>query len=80
MGKLETSGYRRFWPMRQFERVDSSGKKVSTEGYRDMVSGKFYAPEKGWNGSPPNLPPGNRNLTDPSRKYMENYERIFGHS
>lgn len=78
-GTLETSGYRRFWPMRQFEGRDAQGNNISTEGFRDMVSGEFHAPEEGWNGEPPPLPSGEKNLTTPENAYKENYRQTFGH-
>lgn len=82
MSKLETSGYKRFWPMRQLEghyNVDGKPCRVSREGYRDMITGEFHAPKKGWDGEPPPLPPGEKNLTDPGKQYRDNYVKTFGH-
>lgn len=79
MGKIETSGYKRFWEMRQFEGMNPDGTKRSTEGFRDMVTGEFHTSSKGWNGEPPKLPSGTKNLTDTNKQYKENYIRIFGH-
>jgi len=67
--------------MRQFEGYNPDGSKRSTEGFRNMVTGEFHAPEKGWNGEPPELPPGERTVSDSSNSdtYKENYVKIFKH-
>lgn len=79
MPEIETSGYRRFWPMRQLVGRNSDGSKRSVEGHRNMITGEFHTSEKGWNGEPPELPSGER---DPcvSGQYKNNYEKTFGHS
>lgn len=41
-----------------------------------MLTGKFYAPEKGWNGQPPLLPTGER-IPELSNKYAKNYDKIL---
>lgn len=79
MSLLETYGYKKFWPMRQLEGINADGSKRSTEGFRDMRTGEFHAPEKGWSGEPPELPSGERNLIDTNNKYKGNYRAIFGH-
>jgi hypothetical protein len=79
MGKLETSGYKKFWPMRQFTGMNPDGSKNSIEVFRDMVSGEVHTHEDGWNGSPPDLPSGERDPIISSSKFAENYVKIFGH-
>jgi hypothetical protein len=80
MPRIEKSGYKRFWPLRQFTGRGPNGEKHSIEGYRDMVTGKFYAPDKGWDGSPPELPRHEKGVEVPSsKKYVDNYPAIFGH-
>lgn len=79
MAKLETSGHKRFWPMRELQGINPDGSRRSTEGFRDMISGEFHTSEKGWDGEPPKLVPGERNLTDPGELYKKNYEKTFGH-
>lgn len=79
MPRVKTSGYGKFWPMKQLAGHRADGSKRSVEGYRNMLTGEFYAPRAGWKGRPPEHAPGER---DPalSNKYKDNYERIFGHS
>lgn len=75
MPKIEKSGYKKFWPLRQFTGRNLDGSKRSVEGFRDMITGEFHIPDKGWNGSPPQLPLGEREpiLSD---KYRKNYDAI----
>ena len=80
MSKLETSGYKRFWPMRELQGINPDGSKQAIEGYRDMLSGEFYAPENGWNGCPPDLPDGEKIPDMNSDLFRKNYEATFGHS
>ena len=75
MPRLETSGYKRFWPMRQLVGRRADGSKRSVKGYRNMLTGEFTTPEKGWSGSPPELPSGEMTPTV-SDKYAKNYEKI----
>lgn len=78
MPRLETSGYKRFWELKQLVGHNRDGSKRMVEGFRDMVSGDFYAPENGWSGKPPPLQPGE---IEPiiSGRYKDNYEATFGH-
>jgi len=77
--KLETSGYKRYWPLKEFVGKDMRGNKIAKEVYRDMITGQVYAPANGWDGSPPDLPSGERPAMSASDAYRENYKRIFGH-
>ena len=79
MSKLETHSYKKFWPMKQLEGVNADGSKRSTEGFRNMKTGKFYAPENGWDGSPPDLPNGEKLPDAGSDLFKKNYVVIFGH-
>lgn len=76
---METAGYRKYWELKQLVGHNRDGSKRSVEGYRNMLTGDFHAPENGWSGEPPLLPSGER---DPviSDRYKDNYERTFGHS
>lgn len=78
MPKLETSGYKKFWELKQLVGHNSDGTKRTVEGFRDMTTGEFHTPENGWSGSPPPLQPGE---IDPvvSNRYKDNYEATFGH-
>lgn len=80
MPQVETSGYKRFWELKQFVGHGPGGKKKCVEGFRDMVTGKFHADSRGWNGAPPNLKPGEKVIeVVSSDKYKQNYRQIFGH-
>ena len=75
MPEIQKSGYKKYWPLKQLTGRNPDGSKRSVEGYRDMISGKFHAPEKGWNGQPPVLPSGER-IPEISTKYAQNYDKI----
>lgn len=79
MPRIEKSGYKRYWPMRQLTGRNIDGSKRAVEGYRNMLTGQFHTSEKGWNDQPPELLSGEK---DPvvSNKYKSNYEKTFGHS
>ena len=79
MPRLEKSGYRKYWELRQLVGHNADGTRRTAEGYRNMQTGEFHTSEGGWNDRPPELPPGDR---DPvlSNRYKDNYERTFGHS
>lgn len=79
MPRLETSGYKKYWPLRQLTGHNRDGSKRSVEGFRNMLTGDFHTSEKGWSGEPPVLPPGEREPVF-SNSYKDNYERTFGHS
>jgi hypothetical protein len=78
MPRLEKSGYKRFWELKQLAGHNRDGTRRTVEGFRDMTTGEFHTSVKGWNGQPPPLSPGER---DPvlSNRYKDNYERTFGH-
>lgn len=69
MGRLETSGYRGWWPMKKIVGRDEHGNFKYREVFVNMArmregqpcSRRFetYAPEEGWNGEPP-YPTGER--------------------
>lgn len=75
MPRLESSGYKRYWPMRQLAGHNGDGSKRSVNGYRNMLSGEFHAPKNGWSGEPPALPSGEITPTV-SDKYAQNYDLI----
>jgi hypothetical protein len=76
MPEIQKAGYKRFWELKQLTGRNSDGSKRSVEGYRDMTTGGFHAPEKGWSGEPPEFPSGER---DPviSDKFKQNYDKIL---
>lgn len=79
MSKLETHGYKKYWPMKQLEGVNADGSKRATEGFRNMESGEFHVPGNGWSGSPPDLPPGEKVPDASSDLFKKNYVAVFGH-
>ena len=79
MPRVETAGHKRYWELKQFLCRDGDGNKHAVEGFMDMTTGKFHTPEGGWNGSPPELPPGERLPETTSDRFRENYRATFGH-
>lgn len=75
---METTGYRKFWELKQLTGRNPDGSKRSIEGFRNMVTGEFHAPKKGFNGEPPELPSGEKEPVV-SDKFKQNYPKIFGH-
>lgn len=57
MGKLETSGYKGWWPMLEHKGrrvgVDGSRTQVGQPVLRNMLTGEICATEKGWDAEPP---------------------------
>jgi len=76
MPRIEKSGYRRYWELKEHVGFNPDGSKKSVEGFRDMLTGQFHAPKGGWSGRPPELPSGDREpiITD---KYKHNYDNIL---
>jgi predicted Zn-ribbon and HTH transcriptional regulator len=77
MSKLETSGYKGWWEVKQYLGKDKNGVKRGKEVFRNMITGEVYDPgEKGWNGEPP-YPTGDmatvRHVSD---AYRRNYDLI----
>jgi len=76
MGVIETTGFRGWWPLREFCGKDSQGRKIVKEGFRNMTNGDFYATERGWDDAPP-YPTGEiAVLRTASETYRENYDKI----
>jgi len=82
MGKIETSGYKKYWPVKAFEGKRPDGSKITSEVYRDMTTGEIHRPMDadgnltGWNGEPPPLPSGEKPVQSNDEKYLKNYEVI----
>ena len=76
MPRLEKSGYKRFWELKQLAGHNHDGSRRTVEGFRDMVTGEFHAPDNGWDGEPPPLPSGEMTPMASSDKYAHNYDRI----
>lgn len=80
MPKLETTGYKKYWPLKQLVGHNRDGSQKSVEGFRDMTNGKFHIPEKGFDGEPPPLPSGEKQPVSDQHKYGQHYEATFGHA
>ena len=78
MPEIQKAGYRKFWELKQLTGRNPDGSKRSVEGWRNMETGEFHAPDKGWNGQPPELPSGEKEPVI-SDKFKQNYDKIFGH-
>ena len=76
MPRIEKSGYRRFWELKQHVGFNPDGSKKSVEGYMDMTNNEFHTTKNGWNDRPPELPSGEKEpvITD---KYKRNYDKIL---
>lgn len=48
MGKLETHGYRGWWPMLSHRRKYADGTMAGRECFVNMATGEVFEPEKGW--------------------------------
>jgi len=76
MARLETHGYKGWWPLRQYLGKDKSGAKQSRPVFRNMVNGEVFRPPEGWDGEPP-YPTGDlSHVRGCSEKYAENFEQI----
>ena len=82
MGKIETSGYKKYWPVKAFEGKRPDGSKITSEVYRDMTTGEIHRPMDadgnltGWNGSPPEIESGGKMPEKNSDLYRKNYNLI----
>lgn len=52
MGRIETAGFKGYWPLKEHQGHNYDGSKISTEVFRNMATGEVVSPENGWNGSP----------------------------
>ena len=75
MPEIQKSRYKKFWELRQLTGRNADGSKNSIEGFRNMETGEFHSSKDGWNGSPPELPSGER-LPEISNRYAKNYDSI----
>jgi hypothetical protein len=83
MAKLETYGYKPWWPMKEFMGRGPKGQKLYGEVYRNMQTGEAHFPQKddgeslGWDGEPPELPNGEKSQrTAVNNAYRRGYEQI----
>ena len=82
MPKLEKSGYKKYWPMKQLMGTGAGGEKHVAEVYRNMVTGESHIPVSkdgeflGWNGEPPELLPGEKSPEANSKKYRNRFDMI----
>jgi len=82
MPKIQTSGYKKYWPLKAFEGRRPDGSKITSEVFRDMTTGDIHRPidedgkMAGWNGSPPELQPGEKIPERNNDLYKQNYDLI----
>lgn len=84
MSDIETSGYKKWWPMKKFDGYNPDGSKKSCEVFRNMKTGEVCnsydtdGNDLGWNGEPPPLETGEKNLVDAgvSNAYACGYDKI----
>jgi len=77
MGRLETHGYRGWWPMLKHRRKRLDGVMVGRECFVDMTQGKVFEPEDGWNAKDlPYATGETSSLQHQSDTFRENFELI----
>lgn len=82
MSKLQTSGYKKYWPVKSFEGKRPDGSKITAEVFRDMTTGEVHYPMDkdgrlmGWNGEPPPLESGEKPAQTNNEKYLERFDLI----
>ena len=82
MPKLQTSGYKKYWPLKAFEGKRPDGSKITSEVFRDMTTGDIHYPIdkdgnlQGWNGEPPPLPSGEKPAHTDNERYLKNYDMV----
>lgn len=75
--KVETAGFKRWAEVRIFEGKDREGNKFGHQGFRDTLTGRLVAPERGWDGEPPAGEHGDLAcVITASEQYRENYDQI----
>lgn len=81
MAKLETSGFKRYWPLKELMGHDSNGNRVTREVFRDIETGEIFVPMakdgtyQGWSGEPTGAKP-DQPTHSASDTYRQNYELI----
>lgn len=85
-GKLETAGYKGWWPMKKITGRDEHGNFKYREVFVNMArmregqpcSRRFetFAPEEGWNGEPPYPTGESGSCRRVSEAYRRNYDLI----
>ena len=83
MAKLQTSGYRAWWPMKQLVRTSAEGDRIYKEVFRNMETGEEHdsfdkdSQFLGWDGEPPPLEKGEKGvIADNQSRYTKNYSGI----
>jgi hypothetical protein len=77
VSKIETSGYKPWWPMKFHEGRNPDGTFKTSEGFRNAVTNEEFIPPEGWNGEPPARGIGElATVRHAGDAYREGYERI----
>jgi hypothetical protein len=53
MSKIETSGYKGWWPMMIHEGRNPDDSMRGSQGFKNVTTGETVVPRDGWNGEPP---------------------------
>jgi len=69
-----TAGYQGWKEVKFFEGKDPDGKMTGSEGFRNIVDGREFIPENGWDGEPPY--PTGEPCRCASGAYRRNYDLI----
>ena len=81
MAKLEKSGFKRYWPLRELMGHAADGTRVTREVFRNMETGEIFVPTakdgtyQGWSGEPTGAKP-DQPVHSASDRYRQNYENI----
>ena len=82
MAKLEKSGFKRYWPMRELMGHAADGTRVTREVFRNMETGKIHVPIdkksgefRGWSGEPVGAVPDQR-VHSSTENYRARFELI----
>jgi hypothetical protein len=76
MGRVETDGYKGWWPVKFYEGKNPDGSVKTSEGFKNVLNNQEVTPREGWNGAPP-YPTGDlSNCRHVSEAYRRNYESI----
>lgn len=77
MGKMDTSGYGGWWPVKFFTGKGPGGQMQGQEGFRNVVNGQEIKPEDGWSTRELPYPTGDlSNCRHVSEAYRRNYDLI----
>jgi hypothetical protein len=71
----KTYGFEGWKEVKFHDGKGTDGQMQGREGFRNVVNGEEFIPEKGWDGEPP-YPTGELNCRHVSTLYRQNYDQI----